>query len=79
MQEPPVWVDEPEDVRGVEQGTASISCRAEGSPLPYYTWTDRTGNDVTRKPGEPRGKYFTKMREKNPSALLVVFQNCMYH
>ncbi len=52
VQVPPTWVEEPRDVRGVEQGAINMECRAEGSPQPYYTWLDWNGNDVTRKPGK---------------------------
>jgi hypothetical protein len=54
VMEPPSWLDQPEDQKGVEQASVTLHCSAEGSPHPYYTWTDRTGNDVTRKPGELR-------------------------
>jgi hypothetical protein len=51
VQEPPTWLEEPQDVRGVEGGAILMGCRAEGSPMPYYTWLDANGNDVTRKSG----------------------------
>jgi hypothetical protein len=51
VQEPPTWLEEPQDVRGVEGGAILMGCRAEGSPMPYYTWLDSSGNDVTRKSG----------------------------
>ncbi len=51
VQEPPTWLEEPQDVRGVEGGAILMGCRAEGSPIPYYTWLDANGNDVTRKSG----------------------------
>ncbi len=55
VQEPPTWLEEPQDVRGVEGGAILMGCRAEGSPIPYYTWLDSNGNDVTRKSGIKSG------------------------
>ena len=52
VQEPPSWVIQPSDTRGVELEKVEFRCEALGSPPPAYTWVDKEGIDATQKEGE---------------------------
>uniref|UniRef100_T1JCP4 Down syndrome cell adhesion molecule-like protein Dscam2 n=1 Tax=Strigamia maritima TaxID=126957 RepID=T1JCP4_STRMM len=45
---PPKWIVQPSDVHIVFQGSVTLDCAAEGSPLPTITWKQATG----RFPGD---------------------------
>jgi len=51
VQEPPVWVQRPFDLKGIEKGKVELQCTALGSPSPKYTWVDKDGIDATEKEG----------------------------
>jgi len=51
VQEPPNWVLQPADIRGVEMEKVEFKCQALGSPNPKYTWVDKEGIDATEKEG----------------------------
>jgi hypothetical protein len=52
VQEPPSWVVQPADLRGVEMEKVEFHCQALGSPPPTYTWVDGDGIDATQKDGK---------------------------
>jgi hypothetical protein len=51
VQEPPSWVIQPADLRGVETEKIEFHCQALGSPQPVYTWVDQERIDATEKEG----------------------------
>ena len=52
VQEPPSWVLQPSNLRGIEMEKVEFKCQALGSPPPSYTWVDKDGIDVNEREGE---------------------------
>ncbi|KAG8174363.1 hypothetical protein JTE90_011415 [Oedothorax gibbosus] len=45
LNEPPVWVNEPQDVRVIENDFLELICTASGHPLPKISWSKVTGDN----------------------------------
>ncbi|XP_059086244.1 fasciclin-2-like isoform X2 [Tigriopus californicus] len=48
---PPAWIEQPSDVKGIEQGKADFYCNSAGTPNPVYTWVDWEGRPALSKEG----------------------------
>ena len=51
VHEPPVWIEPPKPVIGIESDPAELKCLASGSPEPQYSWVGPDGQDSTSRDG----------------------------